>query len=627
MKPVPTDTRPLHFASEVRSFPPLGPTFYTPPTTSVISRHPSAIVRTTVGDSAIRIASRVSKLSHDSDSIRPSISGASVTSFRRLPLKSKEKLVKQHGIDSDPAEDSEATSIKSAMSMPTSFRSTAKATSGLGRSGILEKRRSLATSYHSKAAERSAPPSQISQPSKPPSYPLPATPSPSSSPTSSPTQSPGQRPRAHTISSGRSSSPLTQPSRPSSRVTSPLKRNNTTSKTFERSSPVSRDPTAQSQITDRNSSSSSSSSSTPTLTKILPRSTPVEIDIDNSSADELRKALRHCMQQFDELSSQIVKITEAHTAERITWEKRLLELEREAERREKEITGLTWLVKNDQRGRASSVSNIATTQTGSRTPSLVEMERSDDSSARSSLPTPSSSIKLPLNRLLQGEDSGAESYPTSTSEWGSGNSGAEDESQIATMKPRRAMRRLRLVESAYNSVPITRPIPLKQPGPGSDVSGSDVSYLLKPSKRSSVSSSYSVSSDHSATSLTFPPSQTLIPIPESQAKETHSDDKDDYKRERKLSRISFKQSSGQPLASSKVLPQSKSPIDSVTPGSRLTPSEAYIRNLKKGRPPSIAQVLDLGVKADQPPKSPISSIEDSYGGRSRALLAGMDQMN
>lgn len=351
----------------------------------------------------------------------------------------------------------------------------------------------------------------------------------------------------------------------------------------------------------------------------------MEIDVDNASVDELRKALQLRNQQFDELSKHLHKITEAHTAEKTVWEKRILDLEREAARRDKEIKGLTWLVKND------GIGSTATEQSGSRTPSLFEMERSDDSSARSSLPTPSSSIRLPLNRLLQGEDSGAESYPTSTSnsEWGSGTSGAEDESHLAMamMKPRRAMKKLRLVESANKSVPITRPIPLKQPGPGSEISISD---LLKPSKRSSASSSFTVassstSSEHSPTSLTFPNPQTLIPIPESRAKENHASlasDKDEYKRERRPSKVSFKQS-GQPSASA-----SKSPIDSVTPGSRLTPSEAYIRNLKKGRPPSIAQVLDLSEKADQPTGTPISSIgsiEDSYGGRSRALLAGVDR--
>ncbi|KAJ4486378.1 hypothetical protein J3R30DRAFT_1496766 [Lentinula aciculospora] len=539
-----------------------------------------------------RKGSKVQNLPRGSagDSDRASISGASISSFRALPSRRKAYSGKQQGTDIDTADESEAVSIKSAMSMPVSFR-TALAS---------EKHRSLISSNSVRSTTKSKI-SRITMPSKPPSIPLPATPFDENS--SSLLQPEALRQRAHTIAFSRMSS-----------TGSGSKQYSNIANTLGKSSSLSRESTIQMHSTDRNSSSSSSSSSTPTLTKTFSKSDIVDIDVDTASTEELRKALRYRNQQLEELSSRLLQMTEKHAAKMRTWKEKVAELEKEAMRKEKENKGFAWLVKNSAGGGPNT-----SVQSGSRTPSLVEMEkeRSDDSSVRSSIPTPSSSTRLPLNRLLHSEDS--ESYPTSTSEWGSGVSGAEDEI-MATIQPRRTMKKLKLVEA--------RSMSLKQPGSGvgTNVSGhtSDASY---PRKRSSASSSFtaassssSLSHDHSPTSVTFPPSQILNPIPESLLvgglKDTHvtfSLDKEESKRERKLSKSSFK-AVGQPTAKSSSIP-------SVTPGSRLTPSEAYIRNLKKGRPPSIAQILDPNRKTDQPTAS---GIEESYGGRSRALLAGIN---
>ncbi|KAJ3973955.1 hypothetical protein EV361DRAFT_897028, partial [Lentinula raphanica] len=346
---------------------------------------------------------------------------------------------------------------------------------------------------------------------------------------------------------------------------------------------LSRASTIQIHSEDRNSSSSSSS--TPTMTKTFPK---LVIDIDTATTEELREALRSRNQQYEELSDRLLQLTEAHAAEKRTWEQKLVALEGELLKKGQELKALARLV--------------GATPLSSRTSSFAELERerSDDSSVRSSIPTPSSSIRLPLNRQLQNEES--ESYTYSTSEWGSGTSGAEDETQMAPIKPSRMMmRKLKLVESVNKTLPASRSMPLRQTGSGlaHDLSGnvSDPSFSRK---RSSASSSSSTSPDHSPTSLVFPASQILNPIPESRLV-------------------------GQPSAAGGHTILSSS-IPSVTPGSRLTPSEAYIMNLKKGRPPSIAQILDQEDKANRTTANNVN-IEESYGGRSRALLAGMNPTN
>ncbi|KAJ4494321.1 hypothetical protein C8R41DRAFT_919289 [Lentinula lateritia] len=595
-----------------------------PHTTSILAHAPasSAIPTRAADDTAAssirRKGSKVQKLSRTS--VGDSDRASSVSSFSALPSRRNANSDLQQGIDIDTADESEAMSIRSAMSMPVSFRSVT----------ALDKHRSLISSHSVRSTTKSKS-SRITLPSKPPSIPLPATPS--SDEISSLSQMQAFRQRAHTIASSRNSS-VPERSSGSSRANSALKQNPTTVRALGKSSSLSRDSTIQTHGTDRNSSSSSSASSTPTPTKTFPNMKTLQIDVDTASIEELRKALRYCNQQFEELSGCLLRMTETHATEKRDWEEKIAELEREGIRRDKEIQGLTWLVKNTPAHSTSSSDTKTNTslQSGSRTPSLLEMEkeRSDDSSIRSSIPTPSSFVRLPINRLLQSEDS--ESYPTSTSEWGSGTSGAEDETQMATIRPKRTMRKLKLVESVNKSLPAARSMSPRQPGSGAGMDVSvhafDTSY---PRKRSSASSSFtvasssSISSNQSPTSITFPPLQILNPIPESRlvsdSKESHvtfSLDKEDHKRERKLSKSSFKPT-GQPSTFSKSTLSNS--IPSVTPGSRLTPSEAYIRNLKKGRPPSIAQILDQNEEADQ---STTSNIEESYGGRSRALLAGID---
>ncbi|KAL0579915.1 hypothetical protein V5O48_002086 [Marasmius crinis-equi] len=427
--------------------------------------------------------------------------------------------------------------------------------------------------------------------SKPPTIPLPATPS------------TGLRPRAHTLLPVTSKTPETMN----------LKRHNSASSRVLLSSspspppPPPKDdestPSTKPGSHSSKSSSSSSSSSTPTLTKTpFPQIQPLDIQIDTATPDELRLALRQRNMQLENLASHIQKVTEIHAQEKVQWE-------RDIERRDKEIKRLTSLTRSGSDG----YEQAASTPRSLTTPDL-DKERSDDSSVHSTrLGTPSSSIRLPIYRHLNAEDSGAESYPTSGAESvrDSGTSGAESGEHLS--KPRRAMRKLKLVESFNRSSASARQFALN---------GGNMP--ITPKTHHSSSSIYSTSSSGSSpfsspTSVTFS-AAGLTSIPETPSRPGTSNNapsppppskeqtpKEKKERERKLSNVSA------PGRGSSAASPSKQPATSA----RLTPSEAYARNLKKERPPSIAQILS-GNRSGPPPPAPI--MGESFGGRSRALL-------
>ncbi|THU91897.1 hypothetical protein K435DRAFT_221953 [Dendrothele bispora CBS 962.96] len=412
------------------------------------------------------------------------------------------------------------------------------------------------------------------------------------------------------------------------------------------------------------------------------------------------------------------KIASAETDKKVL-EGKIISLEREAVRRDKEIKGLTWLVMNN-RGpgglggiadpaaaiRAVSLSARSTTRAGgtSTIPLVLsnsststtsapgtgtpDLGTSDDSSARSlsTVPTPSSSFgRLPIYRKIQiggsgrQDDSGGESgsaYLTSTSMDGEGEVVSAPEtsrpsrfsfSTSPNLKPRRTMRKLKLVESV-NSRNLGQSSLSDVSQPLSFAIPDDVPYLLKPNKRTSSSASSTSTpsppispKSPDATLSNFPSSTpTLSAIPETSSSSSPGQlgDSKSKDRERKssISKVSFSLShsnhhstSGRSSTSSNsvsssfspsgpsVPPKPKTPTKSSakfssaspTPqqSQRLTPSEAYALNLKKGRPPSIAQVLDKGLGLPSGSPQATSSthnnsglMEESFGGRSRALL-------
>uniref|UniRef100_A0A0W0F2Y6 Uncharacterized protein n=1 Tax=Moniliophthora roreri TaxID=221103 RepID=A0A0W0F2Y6_MONRR len=436
-------------------------------------------------------------------------------------------------------------------------------------------------------------------PTKPPSIPLPATPNTG--------KSGSVRQRAQTLS------PSTRVFSPNGTQTLSMKRPNPTStrpSTTPPPPPPPKDSTdtfpdvsKDNRLSD--TSTSSSSSSTPTLTKEhFPNYESLDIDIDGASEQELRAGLRKQTSQLTDLASYFLKLTDMHAQEKSLLEKKIASLESDIMRRDKEIKGLTWLLSNTPPPEGS---HGPRTERSAETPDL-DKERSDDSSARSTrLSTPSPSTRLPMYRTT-GEDSGTESYATSGAEslFESGASGTE--LWHVSSRPRRlqSMKRLMLVENFNRSR--TQSLAVKQ----AEGRAMEAVYDLSPSrlsKRSAQSSTYSISSSGSSplsspTTVMSITASGLSSIPETTQNHLSKDQRLKERNEQG-SQPSNRHPKHQP---SKTSPQPTSPT-------RLTPSEAYARNLMKGPPSSIGQVLD---SSNNTPVSPI--MQESFGGRSRALL-------
>ncbi|KAK7058862.1 hypothetical protein VNI00_001486 [Paramarasmius palmivorus] len=510
-------------------------------------------------------------------------------------IRQKSRSARHTGTDTEITSAAEESDAMSVMSLPLpGAPSTAKRRSI---TALLQDQRS-ATMLPYKPKERNRV-STLGPHTEPPTIPLPATPRASMS--TSP--SVRQRARAQTV--------VSSTSKPVRDEVSLKRHSSASSKVLLSSIPRSQEASDASRTgtptdsTDKNrlSNSSTSSSSTPTVTKSLfPQLQPTTIDIDSASIEELRAAIRQSNAQFKELGGFLVKQMDMHSQEKALLEKKISSLEGEILRRDKEIKGLKWLIKGPRASESSG--SLLQTDRSTATPDI-----SDDSSARSSYPiTPTSSIRLPV--YVASEDSGAESYATSGAESPThpALSGAESD---PTSRPRRSMKKLKLVES-FNRNQIPQPFTIRK------AEGHALETVIGPSnisrltKHASASSLYSTSSSGSSpfsspTSTSFAAAGLagLSSIPEASASAQSSAQRQKEKKERDR-----KISAGR-LAS----PQPSKPSSTTIP-TRPTPSEAYAMNLKKDRPPSIAQVLDHG--SDTSATTPI--MEESFGGRSRALL-------
>ncbi|TFK31730.1 hypothetical protein BDQ12DRAFT_671642 [Crucibulum laeve] len=379
--------------------------------------------------------------------------------------------------------------------------------------------------------------------SRPPTIPLPPPPSmappspplPSTSETSRSTITPKSliRPRANTISGA--SSPLAQSS--------------------SSSSPPSTPPPDKSRSS---------------LTQQHPvKSLPSDFDVNTASPEELKRALMTRNQQYDELASYLLKLTEVHVAEIAVLEKKASSLEKEAARKDKEIKGLTWLVVNNR----GPPAGVATT-TNARPPSALELDK--EAARAQSIAT----TKMSMRRfqIQTSDESGAESHPTSGAESirGSGTSGTESMSSVRGKMRRRPFT---LGESSYNLYRASTTGKRGEHVP-------NMPYLSASNKRSSVSST-SPSPSSSASSL-LPPSpsatvSSLSAIPESALPALRQTPRNssDYQPDDMYT----------PRTSSNRL--SSSSMSSSTTAA----SSAYAGNLKRSRPPSIAQILEKSEKS------------------------------
>lgn len=385
-----------------------------------------------------------------------------------------------------------------------------------GRRTSLETRRMLGSMSYSSQEQR---PSQLASPHEPPTIPLPEPPPlrplpdvPSPTTSTGPKSVVNGRRRAHTMSSV-SSPPMPCPSASLSRGS------------FDKGLDGER---SQKENDD--------------------------LDIDLATVEQLRQALKDRSQRVD----QLLKAAKAHLSEKTDLEQKIALLEKEAARREKEISGLTWLVNN--RGTAESPMILA----ASKSTSALQAEKS------TFIPSSPSVSKNPAYRYLNTDyDSGAESHQTS---------GGESTTAVRTPRPKR-----------YSKVPV-KPT-LSQRSSLRNAGGSDISIPSVPTldKRASVSSVAFSAASTSSTSSLIPPSPStstlsvipegdLPPVPRRQFASLPSPSSRDPAIMAAITRSREKEQKR----------ASKLPL-SVPSTSAPTPAAAYAANLKQG--PSIAQVL------------------------------------
>ena len=282
---------------------------------------------------------------------------------------------------------------------------------------------------------------------------------------------------------------------------------------------------------------------TPSTTASLsPPSTDIpeaNFDIDTASAPQLRAALRTRNQQVTNL------------------EKKVLTLEKEVARKDKELKGLRWIINNGDSSQTQPLS------TGILNHSLLSPTTLSDPEDNTRI------ISGTSRRLYYQSDSGTESHAESA------RSAASGSDSVSSFRHKSLRKPSTLAEVTYNfshtgSIRRTSKIP---PGLGAE------KLLEMANKRSSLSS---VSpSPSSSTSSLLPPSpsitmSSLSAIPEgppSALRPSLRYDNSDQE-ERRALRASHRASTSSMTSSSTAA------------------SSAYSGNIKRSRPPSIAQVLE-----------------------------------
>ncbi|KAJ7477188.1 hypothetical protein B0H11DRAFT_2030155 [Mycena galericulata] len=520
---------------------------------------------------------------HDTDTTVKRRSSRSTTEERsssrssRISRKHVGSAFKHLEVDSTDAEDSEA--VMSDSPKPS-------APMNVGPTPTAEKRRTLATMPYTFSEKASQPRSIMKHPSdrpvRPPAFPPPPP------PTNPPSSALPVIPSSQTTTSRNTNGSLLP-------MGSSPRRQRAQTLSAVPSSPItlSPPPASLSAVQSRRMTKSTGEGSSPAalLAKRVSEETSGKenFDMEKASIEQLRQALALRNQQFDELASYLLKITEAHVAEKHELLKKVAMLEQEATRRENEIKGLTWLVTNNTRpGSSGSIGLLS--NTASKSTSALELENTADKRSSGVKPTPS------FNHSNPSEDSGTESHQTASgaedsyresgpeSMRGSGTSGGESSSSSGM---RKVKRNHTLMTSFYrSSARGSRPEAAPPTTP---------QYMSSPSTKRSSLSSFGTSSSSSTSSLslsTLTPATTVISlssIPEAAAPAARSKDpvvaaailateNQREKEERRASRASNRLSAS-----------------SVTTSSA---SASYSANLKRARPPSIAQVLAQSPKME-----------------------------
>ena len=279
-----------------------------------------------------------------------------------------------------------------------------------------------------------------------------------------------------------------------------------------------------------------------------------DIDINTASPDHLRRALRSRNKQFEELTAYMLGREEAWSAERKALEKKINVLQRDLVRRDSEITGLKLIINDEDLLRRPKplpgILNHPRQSTASTSPVQSDQEGSTHSHSR---------------RMNYQSDSGPESAR------GSGN---ESSSSIFRLKKMHHRTSAIVGENYPSRTGSTMRLP-KFAQNLQEKTSSESPY----SKRGSMMS-VSSSASSGASSL-MPPSpsvtmSSLSAIPEGSSQDSRTNELEDRRALRASRRIS---------------------ASSMTSSSTAA-SSAYSTNIKRSRPPSIAQVLEKSPNID-----------------------------
>lgn len=286
-------------------------------------------------------------------------------------------------------------------------------------------------------------------------------------------------------------------------------------------------------------------------------------EIELSTVEQLKQALKTRNEQYDELATHFLEVTNAHAAERSVLEKKITALEAEASRKDKEIQGFTWMLNNRGLSGPTAAGENGVASRPHRSKSIA-------------------SSKLSSRMFHSTDDSGAESHQTS---------GAESIRASDTSSSVHKIRRpLTLGETSYNLYRSSMSSKSASGrGPGADSGIPDMPV----GKRSSV---YSMSSSaaSSTSSLLTPGSNvalsSLSAIPESGSVPNRP--------RRIASPVNTESLSASENDSDRRASRASQRISTSSLASSATATSAYSANLKRGRPPSIAQVLEKSPTTD-----------------------------
>jgi len=327
------------------------------------------------------------------------------------------------------------------------------------------------------------------------------------------------------------------------------------------SSPKSTSPTLASRPTTASSYSKPSADAPPVI--------DIEVlDIENATVEQLRRALRNRNRHLEEMSAYLLKKEQDWSSDRKNLEKKITVLQRDLMRRESEITGLKLIINDDDgmhRPKPLPPGILNHSRMSPMTTSSVDSDPDTRSSALSA-----------SRRAYYQSDSGAESqaYSGSESLRASGGSGTES----LRSKIRRPFGLSDLTHGISKTGSTRRPSKLSSGS--SDKPVPEAPYA----KRLSLTSSSS--SPSSSTSSLLPPSpsitmSSLSAIPEGSSHLASSrHDSSEQQEERRALRAAHRVSTSSMASSSTAA------------------SSGYSVNVKRSRPPSIAQVLEKSPNMD-----------------------------